>query len=300
MNSTSPLLEKLTQIESVLSSIASQDQRDDIGVLSGRSGVALFQFYYAKLLQNESNAEIGAAIIAEIVDSINEGYNFPTFCSGIAGAAWAIELLKEEDLIDINTDDLLSGLDEYLHQAMRHMGTEDNFYDFLHGVMGIGFYFLKRYQNTERETLRSRYKKIILEVISILNTTAIKEDNTAKWEVFLIKQKEVKGCNLSLSHGIASIINFLSRIAEHEEFYKDVDTLIQQAISYVLSCEKAQPSSSRYPSWIYEGMAKDENARLGWCYGDLGIGITLWRAGKVLNNHKLVEKGLAILNKTKK
>ena len=181
MYTESFLLEKLAQIESILSSVSSTDKNEDIGVLAGNSGIALFHFYYAKLLQDESKADIGEEILAEVIGSINEGYSFPTFCSGIAGGAWVFELLKEEEMIDLDTDDLLSGLDDYLLQAIRHMGTTDNFYDFLHGVMGIGFYFLKRYQNTESTELKEGYKKILLEVISVLDTTAIKEDHTAKW-----------------------------------------------------------------------------------------------------------------------
>ena len=36
-------------------------------------------------------------------------------------------------------------------------------------------------------------------------------------------------------------------------------------------------------------------SRLAWCYGDLGIGLALWQAGKAVKNHVWKEKGLDIL-----
>ncbi len=294
MNNTSILLEKLHQIEEILSK--TKPRGEHIGVLAGASGRALFHFYYAKFMQTEANADMGAEILSSIIEQINEGYTYPTFCTGIAGAAWTIELLREEEMVDIDSDELLSGLDEFLVQSVEQFGKEDNYYDFLHGVMGIGFYFLKRYQNTASDILKKSYKKILLEIISTLDATAIKKGDTAKWEVYLIKEEKLKGYNLSLSHGMMSIINFLSRLAAYKEFYPEVEKLMKDAIHYVLGFEDASiSSSSLFPSWVYDGMKVDSSARLGWCYGDLGIGITLWRAGKVLNDDRIEQKGIEIL-----
>jgi len=106
---TTVLENKLKEIDAILQQ--DYNKVENIGVLDGSSGIALFHFYYFKLKGQELNADIGVDIISSVIDKINEGFNMPTFCSGVAGAAWVIELLKEEDFIDLDTDDLLSDLE---------------------------------------------------------------------------------------------------------------------------------------------------------------------------------------------
>ncbi len=105
------LLKKLEEISTILKE--TYLNTDEIGVLSGRAGIALFQFYYAKLLQEESHADAGVEVLSSIIQEINNGYDFHTFCSGIAGAAWVIELLQEEDFVELNCDELLGELDNF-------------------------------------------------------------------------------------------------------------------------------------------------------------------------------------------
>ncbi|WP_282079676.1 lanthionine synthetase C family protein [Aquimarina algiphila] len=294
MNQEQVLLEKLKEIAEILQK--EYTHKEEIGVLSGISGIALFQFYYAKLMNEESHAEIGVELLGLVFQKINEGYTLPTFCSGIAGAAWAIELLQEEEFIDIDCDEVLSGLDTYLIQFIKNTESDQNFYDFLHGILGVGFYFLKRYQNTKSKTLKEKYKGLLLEIVALLQKTSQIEDNRAKWESYLIRDEDVKGYNLSFAHGITSIINFLSRLAAYDDFNKEVVTLLQQSVKYIFSLKnKEGTDSSSFPSWITCDNKKSESSRLAWCYGDLGIGITLWRVGKVLGNTKYKNEAIVIL-----
>ena len=294
MNKESILLDKLAQIHTILSETVKDEK--EIGVLSGMSGIALFHFYYAKFLGEESIADIGVDVITLLFQKINDGYSFPTFCSGIAGAAWAIELLQEEDFIDVNSDELLSELDDFLIHTIKEMETGDNYFDFLHGTLGIGFYFFKRYQKTQSIELKNTYKEQLLYIINLLENASQKEGNMIKWESYLIRKDKLKGVNLGLSHGMPSIINFLSRLAAHDIFYDQVESLIKNATNFVLHHQNKDTSnSSLFPSWVYEGMDTNANARLAWCYGDLGIGITLWRAGKATNDKELQQNAITIL-----
>ncbi|SEK69613.1 Lanthionine synthetase C-like protein [Aquimarina amphilecti] len=291
MNNLKPiLLDKLESISTILSE--NYKNNEHVGVLSGISGIALFQFYYSKFTEKESHADVGVEIISSVIERINEGYSFPTFCTGIAGAGWAIELLDEEGFIDIDSDDLLSDLDDYLSRAIVQMGEKDKFYDFLHGAIGIGFYFFKRYQSTKSLDLKKSYKVKLLEIVASLKRASIEENGMMKWESYLSEEDEIKGFNLSLSHGMASIINFLSRLTVYDDFRDVVLPILEKATQFILSNENKDVScSSFFPSWIYEGKEKN-NERLAWCYGDLGIGLTLWRVGNVLGNDMIAQKGL--------
>ncbi len=298
MNKEQFLLQKLEQISNALTH---NEDTEQIGVLSGSAGVALFQFYYSKLLNEESHADRGAATIVSIIEKINAGYDFHTFCSGIAGALWAIQLLQEEDFIDLDCDELLSDLDNYLIQSITQIKEDQNFYDFLHGILGIGYFFLKRYTHTKSDTLRNRYHKILMDIILFLKEKSLHEGDITKWESYLIREEGLKGYNLGLSHGMTSIINFLSRLAVHKEFKKEVETLVHRSIKYILQFKNEDSASYwSFPSWITKDGQKSENSRLAWCYGDLGIVITLWRAGEQFNNPTYKQEAIAIAKHTTK
>ncbi|MBW1294128.1 lanthionine synthetase C family protein [Aquimarina litoralis] len=291
MNKESVLLDKLEKISNILSE--NYTTNEHVGVLSGISGIALFQFYYAKFTDNDAYADIGVEMISTVIEKINEGYSFPTFCTGIAGAGWTIELLAKEGFVDVDSDELLVDLDEYLSSAIIQMGEKDKFYDFLHGTIGIGFYFFKRYKNTKSEALKKSYKTKLLELVASLKRTAIEEDDTMRWETSLSKETALIGANLSLSHGMASIINFLSRLVSYDDFRDQVMPILQKATQFILKYANDDVScSSSFPSWVYDGMEKNGQERLAWCYGDLGIGLTLYRVGKVLNDNVITQKGL--------
>ena len=84
MNLESQFREKLKEICEVLDRETSKNK--EIGVLSGTSGVALFQFYYSRFLDDDIHADKGVETITKMVEYINSGFNYPTFCTGIAGA----------------------------------------------------------------------------------------------------------------------------------------------------------------------------------------------------------------------
>ena len=91
----------------------------NLGVLSGIFGISLFQFYYSRFSNKEGPGNMGVDIITEATKRLNNGCDFPAFCTGIAGYAWTIEVLAEEGFIEVNTDTLLSGLDDYLFEKMK-------------------------------------------------------------------------------------------------------------------------------------------------------------------------------------
>jgi len=289
------LKEKLKEIDLVIKD--HYNESTDIGVLSGISGIALFQFYYAKYTGEEIHADLGAAMLSEVIEKINEGYSFPTFCAGIAGGAWAIEHATEEGFIDVDCDALLSDLDDFLMENVT-LTVNENFFDFLHGIQGIGFYFLKRYQNTKSDGLREKYKRNILHIVERLASASIPHGDTVKWESYLSREEDLKGFNIGLSHGMSSIVNFLSRLVSYNDFKAETESLLKKAVNFIISIEynNAQQVSC-FPDWITSNNEKSDSCRLGWCYGDLGIALSLWRAGQVLEDTSICDKAILVMKK---
>ncbi len=296
MKNESLLNEKLKEINSILqwqyTTVA------DVGVMAGLSGIALFQFYYSKYLDVDEHSDIGIEMISNCIEKINDGYSTPTFCSGIAGLGWTIQHLKTSDFIDIDCDSLLSQFDDYLFDQMLS-DFNQGYYDFMHGALGYAFFFLIRFKHTEDEDLKKRYQSYLSESINSLGKLCISKDNVLKWKSDLDIVKSEKVYDLSLSHGISSIINFLSRLHDIDIFKKETKELILGGSNYILSFENSNRKNiSLFPNWIEKETPPQYNSRIAWCYGDLGIGLSLLRAGKSLEDIPIRNKALEILGFT--
>jgi len=287
------LEKKLQEISTVL--IREYKQNTAIGVLSGTSGIALFFFYYSKYLDVDTYADVGIEILEDIINRINDGYQFPTYCTGIAGAGWVFEHLLEEGFLDTNNDELLSELDNYLVGIMS-LEMQSGNYDFLHAGIGYGYYFLKRFQNTKNSNLKERYREYLTNMILLLKKTAEKDAKETKWKSVLNKETGLKGYNLSLSHGMSSIVIFITKLHKIKAFKASVNPLLKGAINYIQNQEITDSNlCCSYPSWITTQNTDKNKSRLAWCYGDLGIGLAFWHASKTLKDKTLKNKALEIL-----
>ncbi len=263
---------------------------ENIGVLGGMSGVALFQFYCSKHFDDDSYADMGVEIISRCVDKINNGYSYPTYCAGIAGFGWALEHLAENNFIELDLDELLIPFDDYLKSQMK-LDLSNGYYDFLHGALGYGFYFLKRYLNTNQNVLKKKYLLFLDELVHSMEKLAMYSGNTIKWESYLDIKKNHRGYNLSLSHGMSSIIYFFCRLNLAGIFQERTSKLIQGATNFILNFHSStKNNTSIFPNWVEPGKDLKYNSRLAWCYGDLGIGLALNLSGEALNNNKFHDK----------
>jgi len=288
------LIEKLDQIGQLVSTLHQDEEL--IGVLNGTAGLALFQFYYAKYLNSEAPADIGEEIIVNSIESINQGFGLPTFCNGIAGFGWTMDHLQQEEFIEIDNDAILADLDEYLYTKMQEDFATNN-YDFLHGAMGYGFYFLKRWKNTQDSALKERYQAYLLELVSFLKDMSEEKPEGITWKSVVIQETQQEGYNLSLSHGMSSIVSFLNLLYPIAGFQEVVEPLLKGAIRYILFCRNTQQEGlSLFPSWVEPGQDIIYRSRLAWCYGDLGIGLALWKVAKNLQDNALADTALEIFS----
>ncbi|MCL2502513.1 MAG: hypothetical protein FWE99_05210, partial [Bacteroidales bacterium] len=120
------------------------DYTDKVGLLDGLAGVGLLLSLFYRNSDDARFLDKLNQTIGLINEKIYTGKAaMVSYCSGIAGFAWLIIYLKENDLIEIDLDDYLSDIDKVLLQYAKLM-IEKKEYDQLHHAVGIGFYFLKR------------------------------------------------------------------------------------------------------------------------------------------------------------
>jgi lantibiotic modifying enzyme len=276
-NETKPYRRKLSQIGDEVVKHMGDIKADEIGLMGGKAGLALFLFYYAMFTQDDQYADHGVEMLSQIFDAINDGFTYHTHAGGLAGIGWTVEHLARNGFIDIDTNETLEDVDPYLDKAMIYDINNGNF-DYLHGAVGNGAYFLTRLKNP-------RAKEYLKGLIDQMEAVAHRDDDGSfKWLSTLDIEKETKGYNLSMSHGIASIITFLGKVLAAGIHKEKTRELLDGAVKYLLKFKLDRKEfASNFPSWIQEGEPLTAS-RLAWCYGDLGAGIALYLAAQCAGN----------------
>ncbi len=117
---------------------------DNPSLLNGKMGISIFFFHLAR----ETGNRIYEDYAEELIDEIYEEITIETpldFADGLAGIGWGIEYLAQNNFIEANTDEVLEEFDnrllnELIYNTPKEIGL-------LHGLAGLGAYFLKRIQN---------------------------------------------------------------------------------------------------------------------------------------------------------
>lgn len=283
-------------LEQIYNTINNQREESmDLGIFAGTSGIALFCFKYSEYIASQDSFNLGLELIEKNIDSINQGYFMPTYCSGIAGYGWLMNYLAKHEYIEVYTPDLFDQTDEALYQVMVANMKEYN-YDFLHGAIGYAFHFLQQFENSTDEDAKGKYEKYILDFLFYLKSYAVQSVEGYKWKSYVNQENQELEFNISLSHGIPSIINFLTRLYPYLCFRRETEEMLHQAVNYIQSFKgKEKNSISLFPNRVTKEGEISWNSRLGWCYGDLGIAVSLWNYAKVTGDVSLKNEVIAIV-----
>ncbi|MCK5058231.1 MAG: lanthionine synthetase C family protein [Candidatus Aminicenantes bacterium] len=279
-------VEKLSEIAEV---VAKEPKKSEgrIDLMGGKVGAALFLFYYANYVKKETYYDQGMELLNEVFDNINEGALYHSFAGGLAGVGWTVDHLIKKDFIDADSDDLLSDLDDFLYKMMISEIKEKN-YDFLHGALGIGVYFLSRAD-------KKKTKEYLSELIDWLEKISFEDKGGGlKWISVLNRDENIEGFNLSLSHGVSSIIAFLAKMIDAGVYKDKAATLLEGAVTFLLhqSLDTGK-FFSNFPSWVADD--PPVQSRLAWCYGDLGNAIALWHASQSTGSKTWQDKAVDVI-----
>lgn len=280
--------QKIDSIAECLFAKIRKKEEISLGLYSGEFGILLFLLYYSKYTQEDKHVMFTERYAEQLLNQLMQRTYVHTFCSGFSGILYLFDFLRENDFIEIDVNNNQPALDNYLISHMRqdfHLQR----YDFMHGALGVGLYFLKKGDSNE----------YIQELIDFLYDTAEKdiENHVFKWKTLISQEDNYIGYNPSLSHGVSSIIIFLSRAINNGKRDDKIIEMLFGAVNYILSLQKdIAQFGSFFPHFtITNSPIPEIKSRLAWCYGDLGIGLALWKAGKAIGNKDWKEKGLHIL-----
>jgi lantibiotic biosynthesis protein len=248
-------------------------------------GKLLFLYEYAKYKNDP-------AIIADFESTLTHfAENFTqtpstTFCSGVVGNMWLLEYFKKENIID----DLLSEINVDLNKNFAAWGNEFikiKNYDFLHGLIGI------IYGGNYCETIS---KSLIREQADAMLESLIASGGNHYMVDWMPDKEEddpnIEKINLGLAHGIPAAMIALSNISELNIKYEKAAVSIG---NFILENRRTEEKQSLYSTILYDKVQNENDSRLGWCYGDLGIALAFWQVGNKLKQENFKAEALRIM-----
>lgn len=255
------------------------------GLLTGLAGIAIFFAMYDKYTGREDHGELIEELLSSAFGTAQTTWHPVTFCSGVPGMLWAAGYLNETGSIELEPD--TADTDSFLLEQMFE-SAEENDFDFLHGATGVLNYFICRSEGID-DKYTGRF-------ISLLQKHAVVEaDGSVSWESIVDRNNPRVVKNLSLSHGMSSIITILSIIHKKNPHPLTAE-LLRGAVKFVQSSgNKPGLAISLFPGYVEKVQPDAVNSRLGWCYGDLGIALALRSAGQALNDPALAGNAYDIL-----
>ncbi|MGN7820015.1 lanthionine synthetase LanC family protein [Chitinophaga sp. 22536] len=285
-------LEALNKIRDIIAASVRYGAPPDYGAMSTSSGYLLFLLNYAKVFNDESMEEKAYELLDHLL-SRKKVYReeIPgtiSFCSGVLGTAWVLLHARNRDFIDFD-DDILDDLDPVAMNFIEHTMKKGN-YDFLHGAGG-GIYYLMQKRKTPA-TLQ-----LLKKAVQLLLDQSIIRDGCQYWESYdvLEERKDANVINLGLSHGMPSIIAILSKLYVWDPEFYFLGDVIRRVVAAVRFGRNDENAGSIYPYAKNIQLAASDTSRIAWCYGDMGIAVSLWQAGEAMDEDDFRQEAVFLL-----
>lgn len=290
------IIEKVLHEISRALTVSVEDENE--GLLTGCSGVALFYAYYYRLTGKRKHLLALHRIILKVIQTMGEKEMSWSHCSGISGIAWCIKHLIDNGFVEEGMDDIFSELDEHLFSFMKE-ALSSGHYDFLHEGLGVILYFLSKLPDSSAQSY-------LEEAVTGLEKQAVVNQFGTCWKDNFTQKGKTLGhahvYNLGLAHGVPSVISVLTLLYQKNISISRTLPLIKDAIKWMMSTrnEPGDNCLSLYPTIVSTNNKAigNKQSRLGWCYGDLGIAVTLWNAGTRLQNEDYKREARKIFDHT--
>ena len=263
----------------------------NISLLGGDFGAVCFLCEYSRIAPRYS--AVAETLLDAAMASIGRWIHIPTYCNGLGGMALGLTLLEEDGLIQ-DASASLGDIDWAIHDSLSPQLAEGNI-DFLHGAVGAALYFERRHNAAPILS-----EKALAETIDHLYVNKISSNGTFHWTG--TPDTPGRSSNISLSHGMSSIVVLLSRVvidkSTDRKHLPRARELLLGAVNYILSQQLPAPSAmpNLFPSTCLDDSdAGATFSRLAWCYGDLGVALGLLYASRALHDKELDDKARHII-----
>jgi lantibiotic modifying enzyme len=282
------------QVETIAGQVYEKRPRlPDTGLLDGKAGIVLLFAYLAKLFPGKKYLESTLNYLEELSESLAKEELTYNMSAGVAGIAFAFQHLRNIDMLDKKDDLNLSELDEFINLGIDSDFTNGN-WDPLHGMTGLGIYFLER----NKETGEKKFLEKIVDYLAKMRTDL---NEFKVWITPGYGKYSKDNYNFGMAHGMPGILSFLAQVYERGIKQKEISEMISLCMPFLLQNEYDNDLDACFPTSIdLDKNNKEEKpgSRLAWCYGDLCIANALIHCGRALNYTDWKTKGIEVALKT--
>jgi lantibiotic modifying enzyme len=275
---------------------ANKGKVKESGLLSGDAGITLF-FAYLTIAWPESHyEEITQEYLGKLSDALAGERMSHNLSAGIAGIAFVFQHLRNIGLLDGSEDIGLGELDEMISRGGEQDFSDGN-WDPLHGLVGLGIYFIERHKETEE-------RKYLERIVDQLNALSSTEKGCSVWVTRGFKHYSQDNYNFGMAHGMPGLLSFLAQVYRLGIRRSVIEELVPSCFSYLFMHYGEKEEWYSFPGSIEvkpvheTGEVRSLPTRNGWCYGDLGMANALIHCGRALAREDWVDLGVGIALKT--
>ncbi|MGY0041090.1 lanthionine synthetase LanC family protein [Pedobacter sp. NJ-S-72] len=279
-------------IDKIYSSLKIRDY-SQLALFDGESGCCIFDQFYIEYSGNKPDNVIRFENSFQRLSENSIGSNTPFFCSGKAGINWFFSYLNTKDILDDDDLELLCEDNSELFDQAVHNLKEGN-YDFLHGAIGIAYYFL--YDKTNKFTA---FQENFFQLLYKFAYSSENELFIAHYDL-VNKIPVLNRVNFGMAHGLPGILKFCLQCYKRNICAAEAKKLALDIAAFLKSNVKKNTKISMFPNILTLDEQSTGYSRVGWCYGDLSIGFILYQAGMAFNDLELKEFATEILIHTSK
>jgi class I lanthipeptide synthase len=273
--------------------------KEDVGssdLLGGDAGVTLLFAYLAKVYPGGKYEGIMFEYLDKLSNSLSEDELPHNMSGGIAGIGFVFQHLRNTGLLDQGEDLNLSELDEAIS-----MGAELDFregkWDPLHGLTGLGIYFIERHKETGQ-------KKYLEKIVDQIGALSVVENGFTVWVTRGLRHYSKDNYNFGMAHGMPGLLSFLAQVYSLDIRKSAIEQMIRSCLPFLLSHRSGKQYLYCFPGSIElipdpeTGKRKILPSRNAWCYGDLGMANMLIHCGRSLNQDNWYQMGIDIALRT--
>jgi lantibiotic modifying enzyme len=281
------------QIDDIAHQILSKKKElINYNLLDGKAGITLLYAYLAKLSSAKKYLPIVFDLLNELRDSLSNDELDHHLSSGVAGIAFTFQHLRNIGVLDRSVDLNLSEMDEFLNLGIDDDFTTDK-WDPLHGMVGLGVYFLER----NKETGEKKYLEKIVDRLALMRTAA------GEYKIWITRgygKYSNDNYNFGMAHGMPGILSFLAQVHSRGIRSFRIEEMISTCMPFLLQHEYIDDTVYCFPTSIDVELKKEEKplSRHAWCYGDLCMANALIHCGKALRRGDWMNKGIETALKT--
>jgi lantibiotic modifying enzyme len=259
-----------------------------ITINGGLPGIIIFYFHLHETTQEAQYYNTAVDYLELLYDQLEN--EMPTkfiYSSGVAGLGWFFNYIQR--FIDIENVFDSPETDATFMEAAREELADQN-YEFLTGFSGILLYLLNK-ETTDTS--------LLADFIDEIHTKVFILEEPISFFKLSSDHHPHPSINLGVSHGMFGFVAILNKLHARQIQPKKCEALLRLMIDFAFTHKKDYIKDGRFFSnRIGKGVKEGRNARLAWCYGDLGMLNVLYASSEILQDAQLKEDVIAMLINT--